>query len=81
MTLPGTTLTFSEWLRLRRQRNQVRQKDLAKALNLSTQTISAWETGESIPKLTPLQMQVLCRKLDCSLDELAQYQAITEEAS
>ena len=78
MTLPMSAMTFSEWLRFKRQRSRVRQKDLAELLGLSPQTVSAWETGESIPKLTPLQMQILCEKLNCSLDELAQYQALAE---
>ncbi|MBD1843390.1 helix-turn-helix transcriptional regulator [Cyanobacteria bacterium FACHB-63] len=81
MTLPGTTLTFGEWLRVKRQRKGDRQKDLARALKLSTQTVSSWENDDSIPKLTPLQMRILCNQLDCSLDELAQYQEIAEKAS
>jgi transcriptional regulator with XRE-family HTH domain len=78
MTLPGSTMTFSEWLCFKRKRSRIRQKDLASALGLSKQTVSSWETGDSFPKLTPLQMQILCEKLDCSLNELASYQALAE---
>nr|WP_223257493.1 helix-turn-helix transcriptional regulator [Phormidesmis priestleyi] len=51
-------MTFSERLRFKRQRSRVRQKDLVEMLGLSPQTVSAWETGRSLPKLTPLQMQI-----------------------
>lgn len=82
MSFTGTTLTFCEWMRIKRQRKEVSQKDLARALQLSNKTISAWETGESVPKLTPTQMLILCEKLDCSLQELAEAQGtIAKRAS
>ncbi|WP_244913156.1 helix-turn-helix transcriptional regulator [Phormidesmis priestleyi] len=58
MTLFVSAMTFSERLRFKRQRSRVRQKDLVEMLGLSPQTVSAWETGRSLPKLTPLQMQI-----------------------
>lgn len=66
-----TPMTFAEWLLLKRRKKGIRQEDLAKALDLSHQTISTWETGRGIPKLNPQQTKILCEKLDCALEDLA----------
>jgi DNA-binding XRE family transcriptional regulator len=68
------TMTYQEWLRFKRGRSGLCQEELAEALGVSKQTISYWETGKGIPKLTPLQMMILCDKLGCSLSELATFE-------
>lgn len=73
-----TPLTFAEWLLLKRRKKRIRQEDLAKALAISHQTVSTWETGRGIPKLNPHQMQILCENLDCALEELAEAFANSE---
>lgn len=74
----ASSMTFDEWLHLQRRKQRIRQADLAEALGLSHQTVSSWERGDSIPRLTPPQMRILCEKLDCSFDELVQYFPIPE---
>jgi DNA-binding XRE family transcriptional regulator len=68
------TMTYSEWLRFKRVRSQLCQEELAESLGVSKQTVSSWETGRSIPKLTPLQTLILCDKLGCSLSDLAGFE-------
>ncbi|BAY59792.1 helix-turn-helix domain protein (plasmid) [Leptolyngbya boryana NIES-2135] len=85
MNLPVSASTFAEWLHFQRHKKGIRQKELAKALNISHKTVSAWETGYSIPKLNPEQTKILCEMLECSFEELAeafaQSQAIERVAS
>lgn len=68
------TMTYSEWLRFKRGRSGLCQEALAEALGVSKQTVSAWETGKGIPKLTPLQTLILCDQLSCSLSDLAGFE-------
>lgn len=56
-------------MRLRTLR-RISQKDIAKELGVSHHTVSNWETGRSIPKLTIDQVKKLCDLLGCTLDEL-----------
>ncbi len=65
-------MTFSDWLLFQRRKKGIRQDDLAKAIGVSPQTISAWQTGRNIPRLNPRQTKILCEELGCTLDELAE---------
>jgi transcriptional regulator with XRE-family HTH domain len=65
-------MTFADWVHLQRRRIGIRQEDVAEAVGISPQTVSAWETGRSIPKLNPRQMKVLCEQLNCDLEELVE---------
>lgn len=51
-----------------RKKNQLSQEQLAESLNISRQSISRWETGESLPGIDNLIS--LSGLLDISLDEL-----------
>ncbi|KRO00029.1 helix-turn-helix domain-containing protein [Companilactobacillus kimchiensis] len=51
-----------------RKKNQLSQEQLGKALNISRQSISKWETGENLPSIDNLIS--LSGLLDISLDEL-----------
>lgn len=64
-------LTFSEWLRITRDRAGITQARLASELSVKPQTISNWENGVSTPSLDPDQTLKLCRLLNVSLEELA----------
>lgn len=64
-------MTFADWLLFKRRKRKISQGDLAKALDISHQTVSAWETNRAVPKLNPRQMKIFCTMLDCSWDELA----------
>jgi transcriptional regulator with XRE-family HTH domain len=65
-------MTFADWFHLQRRQIGFRQEDLAEVLGISPQTVSAWETGRSTPKLNPRQMKILCKWLNCDLDELVE---------
>lgn len=75
MTPPASSLsvTFAEWLMLKRRQVGLRQIDVAEKLGKSHKTVSSWERGEAVPRLTPKEMQVLCEILSCTLADLAQY--------
>lgn len=47
------------------------QRQLAKAVGITVQTISNWEQGVSPVTLSPRQALTLCQTLQCSLDDLA----------
>ena len=49
---------------------QITQKELADVLGVTEHTISNWERGKAIPKLTIPQTKALCNVLGVSLDEL-----------
>ncbi len=56
-------------VRFRRLRG-LRQEDLADALGVTVHTVSNWEVGRSIPKLTPRQYKTLLELLQITSDEL-----------
>lgn len=57
------------------------REEVAKALALTTRTIRNWETGKNEPQLLPWQSAMLCRMMDCSIDELAGYFQIEVKAA
>ena len=63
-------LTFSQWLKVRRDIAKISQTDIAKRLGIRPQTVSNWENGISKPSLNPEQTQQLCEILKVHLDEL-----------
>ncbi|MBD2207601.1 helix-turn-helix transcriptional regulator [Calothrix sp. FACHB-1219] len=54
-----------------RARAGLTQRQVAEAMGLTVQTVSNWENGVRIPKLSPKETMSLCRVLNCSLEELA----------
>ncbi len=51
-------------IKTKRQQLNMTQKDLAKAMNISNQLVSKWETGESVPSLDYLDMLCQVLKVD-----------------
>lgn len=55
------TSNIGNKIKAKRQQLNMTQKDLAKAMNISNQLVSKWETGESVPSLDYLDQ--LCQTL------------------
>jgi DNA-binding XRE family transcriptional regulator len=53
-----------------REKADLTQEQLAKAIGVTDHTVRNWEKGRSIPRLTISQVKALCRALKCSLDDL-----------
>lgn len=47
------------------------QRHLGEVLKIRGQTISDWECGVSVPRLSLPQAAILCDELNCSIHELA----------
>ena len=59
---------FSKRLKYYREKKGLEQKDIAKALNYSQQTISKWENGIAFP--TPLALEKLAQFLEVNINDL-----------
>lgn len=51
-----------------RERAELRQEDVANAMQTDRSTISKWETGEAMPRADKLPD--LAKLLNCSIDDL-----------
>ena len=54
-------------LMLLRKRAGLNQQELARALGVSRTTIMRWETGRANPKLTLVQVKILCKTLQVTV--------------
>jgi DNA-binding transcriptional regulator LsrR (DeoR family) len=63
---------FGENLRRLRQHRNLTQRDLGRQIGIGSPSISLWESGERAPTVAHLEM--LCRALRCSADELLSLQ-------
>lgn len=54
-----------------RERAGLTQREVASVLGKTDQTVSNWENGVRVPRLTPGETLALCKVLKCSLEELA----------
>ncbi|MDZ8263702.1 MULTISPECIES: helix-turn-helix transcriptional regulator [Nostoc] len=48
------------------------QRQIAEAVGVTDQTVSNWERGVYLPRLTPMQTAKLCKITRLSIEELAQ---------
>jgi len=53
-----------------RESKGLTQRDLAYKIGVTDQTISNWESGRSIPRLTPRQYSTLLDTLGCTPEDL-----------
>lgn len=61
-------MRFSENLRMMRKTQGIGQEELAKYLNISSKTVSHWETGYTEPSI--MQLSQLADFFDMTIDEL-----------
>ena len=61
-------MKFSEKLQKLRKENKFSQEQLADMLDVSRQSVSKWESGQTYPEMDKLLS--LCKIFNCSLDEL-----------
>ncbi len=61
-------MTISETIKVQRKIHNLTQQQLAEKINISRQSISKWESGESLPSFS--NVMSLSRTLNISLDEL-----------
>ncbi len=61
-------MKFSDSLQNLRKQHNISQEQLAEQINVSRQSISKWENGDSYPETEKLI--ALCEIFDCSLDDL-----------
>ncbi len=54
-----------------RKQSGLTQRQIALALGLTDLTVRNWEAGRSKMKLEPDRMLLLCKTLNCSLEQLA----------
>lgn len=66
--LPGSSKKIAQL----RTRLNLTQRQVAKAIGVTVQSISNWEQGLFTPTLHPRQFVAWCRILQCSLDDLVE---------
>ncbi|MBD2578230.1 helix-turn-helix transcriptional regulator [Oscillatoria sp. FACHB-1406] len=70
--MPGESLPRSEELKFKQLRENagLSQEALARALDVTSKTVSNWERGVSPASLTIPQVKTLCKLLNITLEEL-----------
>lgn len=53
-----------------REKAGLTQRQVALAVGVTDQTVSNWETGQRVPRLSPEQTFKLCQALNCELKDL-----------
>lgn len=66
----GLKVGLGEWLFLKRRALGLTQKEIAAELDITSQTVSNWETSRAVPTLTIGQIKKLCLLFQCSLEEI-----------
>ena len=61
-------MKFGENLKIIRKNKKMSQEELAEKLNVSRQSVSKWETGESYPEMN--NILELCRIFNIKINEL-----------
>lgn len=47
------------------------QRQVGEAVGVTSRAVQSWESGEHIPRLSPVRMARLCEVLKCTIQELA----------
>ena len=61
-------MKFGENLKIIRKNKKMSQEELAEKVNVSRQSVSKWETGESYPEMN--NILELCKIFNCKLNDL-----------
>ena len=61
-------MSFSEKLQALRKANKMSQEKLADLLDVTRQSVSKWESGQTYPEMDKLL--AMCKIFKCSLDDL-----------
>ena len=61
-----------------RKKQELSQEQLAEKINVTRQTISNWELGETSPN--PEQLKLLSKSLDISIDDLVENESIFKKS-
>lgn len=61
-----------------RKKKELSQEQLAEKINVTRQTISNWELGETSPN--PDQLKLLSKSLDISIDDLVENESILKKS-
>lgn len=61
-------MKFSEKLQKLRKKNNLSQEQLADMLDVTRQSVSKWESGQTYPEMDKLI--AMCKIFKCSLDDL-----------
>lgn len=70
-------MKFSEKLVILRKQYQFSQEQLADMLDVSRQSVSKWESGQTYPEMDKLLS--MCKIFKCSLDDLTNDEITVEE--
>ena len=70
-------MKIGQFIYTARKRKGISQEELSSLLDVSRQSISLWETDQTIPTLDKLQ--AMCKILDVSMDELTGVESIKEK--
>jgi transcriptional regulator with XRE-family HTH domain len=63
---------YSETMIKLRSQAGLTQRQVAEALGVTVQTVSNWETGHRVPRLTFDETLILCKVLSCTLEALVE---------
>lgn len=70
-------MKIGQFIYTARKRKGISQEELSSLLDVSRQSISLWETDQTVPTLDKLQ--AMCKILDVSMDELTGVEPIKEK--
>ena len=61
-------MNFSEKLQILRKEKKYSQEELAEMLDVTRQSVSKWESGQTYPEMDKLL--AICKIFNCTLEEL-----------
>ena len=65
------SMSFSEEIKLTRQKSFMTQDEFAKEISVSTATINRWETGKARPNITAIKrIKTFCNTNDLPFEKL-----------